>query len=198
MEKKEEKIDKVVAKKNKDEVEIMDFEIDIDQILLHSRQVFLTGEITAKSATRMNRELLALSEIDDKPIAMWINSPGGSCPAGFSIIDTMTGLGVPVLTFINGYACSMAGLISIAGDKRVITKNSTWMAHEAYGGGTDYVTKLMDRIDHIRNLDKVITAHLKKYTKLTKKDLAKARKGELWLTANQCKKKGVADLVTRK
>lgn len=195
---KKKKIGKVATKKGENEVEMLPYEIDVDQILLHSRQVFLSGVIDDSLARRINRELLALAEIDDKPIAMWINSPGGSCPAGFSIIDTMVGLNVPVFTFVNGYACSMAALISVAGDKRIMTKHSTWMAHEAVANGSDYITKLINRVEHLKDLDKTITTHLKKYTKLTKTDLAKARKGELWLTANQCKRKGVVDVLTRK
>lgn len=174
------------------------YEIDIKQLMLHSRQVFLYGEINEKSANYINRELLALAEISSDPIAMWINSGGGSVLDGFSIIDTMRGLSAPVVTFICGKACSMAGLISIVGAKRTMTAHSHWMAHEMRGGGDyDYSQKLFDRIDFVKLLDKQIHTHLLKHTKLTPAEVNRAFRGELWLTPDKCLEKGIIDGVAK-
>ena len=191
------KTPKKISSKYQKAIDELDYEIDVDQLLLHSRDLFLYGEITEKSAYKINKQLLALAKISSDPIAMWINSCGGSCSAGWAIIDTMRGLKCPVLTFVNGSAMSMAGLISIAGHKRVITTNSTWMGHEARTFGGDYITKILDREAHYKVLDKQIQKHLKKYTRLNAKDLDTARKGELWLTATQCKSKGIVDVIAR-
>lgn len=197
MSEKKKKIAPTEDKSNTSEPEMLKYEIDVEQILLHQRNVFLHGLIDDKSANAINKRLLALSNIEDKPIALWINSGGGSISSGFAIIDTMRGLAVPVYTFISGYACSMAGLISVAGHKRVITTHSIWMGHEAYVGGDDYVSKMMDREKYFKLIDKQITDHFKKYTKFNKTDLQKCKKGELWLTATECKRKGVVDVIAR-
>ena len=194
----DEKTKKVIKKESeKKEITVLDYEIDVDQILLHSRNVFLYGEINDTSANKINKKLLALAEIEQAPIAMWINSRGGSIGAGFSIIDTMKGLNSPVITFINGNACSMAGLVSVAGYRRIMTSHSTWMAHEAYVNNTDYISKAIDRTAYHKILEKMIKQHFKKHTKLTQKDIDKAMKGELWFTANQCKRKGIIDKIAR-
>ena len=39
---------------------------------------FLNGEINDEKAFEVNARLLALAEINDEPIALWINSGGGS------------------------------------------------------------------------------------------------------------------------
>jgi len=181
----------------KEEIELLKYEIDVDQILLHQRNVFLTGEINEAKAHSINQKLLALSIIDKRPIAMWINSRGGSISDGFAIIDMMRGLSCPVFTFINGSAFSMGALISIAGHRRIITINSKWMIHDGFGGICDYFKKWKDRANHMKDLDRKITRHVKKYTNLTDEEIEYAKKGELWLKPTQCKKKGVVDLIAR-
>jgi len=170
-------------------------EIDIHQVLLQSRQVFLNGEVNDEKAFEVNARLLALAEVSDEPIALWINSPGGSIYAGWAIIDTMRGLKVPVCTFICGYACSMGGLISIAGHKRVMTSNSIWMAHEMHTGCVDYAGKFQARSEHIAKMDKKIRVWLGDHTKLTSKDIEEAMRGELWLNAKECQRRGIIDMV---
>jgi ATP-dependent Clp endopeptidase proteolytic subunit ClpP len=191
------KIKKEEEKKKGDTLETLEYEIDPHQILLHNRNVMLYGEITEKLAYTVNKQLLALSYLNEAPIAIWINSGGGYIGAGWSIIDTMRGLKCPIVTFINGMACSMAGIISVAGHKRVMTSHSMWMGHEAHVGVVDYVSKAIDRETYFKHIEKSIKAHYKKYTKLNATDLKKAMKGELWLTANQCKSKGVIDIIAK-
>jgi ATP-dependent Clp protease protease subunit len=184
-------------KKKDEKFETLEYEIDPHQILLHNRNILLYGEITEKLAYTVNKQLLALSYLSDAPIAIWINSGGGYIGAGWSIIDTMRGLKCPIVTFINGMACSMAGIISVAGHKRVMTSHSMWMGHEARVGVVDYVSKAIDRETYFKHIEKSIKTHYKKYTKFNETDLKKAMNGELWLTANQCKSKGVIDIIAK-
>ena len=196
------KKDKITTKKtiikkkpSKKNISILKNEIDVNQILLHSRQVFLFDQIDEQLARDVIKELLALSEISKDPISLWINSRGGFCAEGFAIIDTIKGLKAPIYTFIMGRACSMAGLISVCGDKRVITANSNWMSHEMRAGVSDYVSKALDRTEFWKILQKQIRTILSKHTKLSEKELDQASKGELWLTAEECLKKGIVDYV---
>lgn len=170
-------------------------EIDVDQILLHTRQLFLNGAINDETAFRVNKRLLALSSISNDPIALWINSPGGSVYSGFSIIDTIRGLNCPVCTFVCGYACSMGGLISIAGKTRIMTSNSIWMAHEMHTGCVDYAGKFIARTEHIKVLDKKIRSWLSDHTKLSSKEIEEAMRGELWLDAKGAFEKGIVDHI---
>ena len=147
-------------------------ELKIDQILLHNRLLFLFSEITEETAYHVVRRLIALDLINNKPIALYINSPGGSVEYGFSIIDAIKGIKSPVYTIISGEACSMAGIISVAGDKRLMTRNSVFMSHDMSGGITgDYTTKVLDRADFLKKEQKRITEFLRKHTKLSNVEL---------------------------
>lgn len=56
------------------------------------------------------------SETPEKPIMLYINSPGGSVTAGLAIYDTMQYISSPVHTLCVGQACSMGSLLLAAGE----------------------------------------------------------------------------------
>jgi len=172
-------------------------DIDVDQILLKYRQLFLFDVIDDKLANRINKELYALDKVSRKPIVLRINSGGGSLPAGFSIIDTMKTLHCPVITVVTGYACSMAGIIAVAGDQRVIFRHAIWMSHDLSSYNCDYATKMIDYADFLKRQQKRLFEFLGSHTKLSQAELTKARNGELWLFADECKQKGIVDIVVK-
>lgn len=170
-------------------------EIKIDQINLRGRELFLFDYINTKSTTDLVTKMIALDKINNKPIILWINSGGGSIVDGFSIIDTMRAIRSPVVTAINGMAASMAGIISVTGDKRFMTKNSYFMAHDGKSYVTDYFEKIYDQVDLLKKLQSQIATILRTYTKLSERDLTKARHGELWLDSNQSLEKKIIDKI---
>lgn len=171
-------------------------EIKIEDRLLQSRKLFLCSEVKAENIEKLVKQLFILDEINHKPIYLYINSPGGSVSDGFSLINTIKLLKSPVITIINGEACSMGGLISIIGKTRYITKNSFWMGHDMRGGiWGDYSGKVEHRADFIKKCWKMIENHLREYTNLSNKDLEQLRNGELWLTPEECLEKGIVDKI---
>jgi ATP-dependent Clp protease protease subunit len=173
-----------------------DKKIEIEDILLKNRKVFLYNEVTSTNSEKLIKQLFVLENFNKKPILLYINSPGGSTSDGFSLINIMIHLKSPVYTIINGEACSMGGLISIVGKKRFMTQNSFWMGHDMRGGiWGDYSGKVEYRAEYIKKLWTMLENHLKNYTKLTQEDLTLLRNGELWLSAEECLKKGIIDTI---
>jgi ATP-dependent Clp protease, protease subunit len=110
---------------------------DIYSRLLKERIIFLTGEVEDHMATLIVAQLLFLeSENPDKPISMYINSPGGVVTAGLSIYDTMQYIKPEVHTLCIGQAASMGSLLLAAGapGKRFATPNARIMIHQPSGG----------------------------------------------------------------
>jgi len=172
-------------------------DFDVDRILWIERQLFLFDEsINNKVALRVVKQLKALNYINTKiPITMWINCYGGQCDAGLSIIDAIQKSKAPVATWITGVACSMASLISIVGDVRIMYKHAVWMNHPPHAGQSDYVSFIKDRMISHNIWQKTNNQILKKYTKLSKKEIKQMLRGEMWLTAKQCLKKGIVDKI---
>jgi ATP-dependent Clp protease protease subunit len=130
-----------------------------------------------------------------KTIYLEINSPGGSIADGMSIINTIENIKSPVHTIISGQVCSMAALISICGDKRLIYANSYFMQHSTSDIVGDYINYIKDRTKFLCEFEHRTEKMLKNRTKLTTNDMMKIRTGELWLNADQCLAKGVVDEI---
>jgi ATP-dependent Clp protease protease subunit len=110
---------------------------DIFSRLLRERIIFLGTEVEDQSANLIVAQLVFLEAEDpDKPIRMYINSPGGSSYAGMAIYDAMQYVKPDIETFCVGMAMSMGALILAGGaaGKRYVLPNSKVMIHQGSGG----------------------------------------------------------------
>lgn len=169
--------------------------IDINSIILANRIVFIYDEITDELALNVNKELIALDILSRSPITLIINTSGGSCEAGLSIMDTIKRVSSPVITFINGSAYSMGVHIALAGNIRWATESSTWMNHDLSDYIWDTSQKIHDRSKYLDKFVQIFINQMKERTNLTSKELAKAKNGELWFIGNELKEKGIVDEI---
>jgi ATP-dependent Clp protease protease subunit len=110
---------------------------DIYSRLLKDRIVMLNGPVEDMSANIITAQLLFLeSQNPDKPINLYINSPGGVITAGMGIYDTMQFIKSPVYTTVMGQACSMGSFLAQAGEAghRYLLPNARHMIHQPSGG----------------------------------------------------------------
>ena len=110
---------------------------DIYSRLLKERVIFLVGQVEDYMANLVVAQLLFLeAENPDKDIHLYINSPGGSVTAGFSIYDTMQFVKPDISTICVGQACSMGAFLLAAGaaGKRHCLANARVMIHQPSGG----------------------------------------------------------------
>ena len=168
---------------------------DLDKILFDKRQIFLYDVIDEESSVKIIKELYALNSISQNPIMMYLNTPGGSCSDGLAIIDAMRTIESPVVTIVTNEVCSMGGHISVAGNKRICYTNSVWMAHDMSGYMEDYSGKIKYRAEFLEKYYNLLENNLRKYTKLTERELKLARDGELWLFSNEMVTKGIVDEI---
>lgn len=110
----------------------------IDQLLFESRTVFVSGQVDADMAQKVNRQLLALERANPTaPVVMWIDSPGGEVYSGFAIYDTARFIQPRVITVVAGMAWSMGSVIALCADKedRFAMPNSKLLIHQPLIGG---------------------------------------------------------------
>ena len=166
------------------------------KILNKNRYILLYDEINNMSADIIVSKIKAMDFLDSrKPITIEINSPGGSVADGMSIINAIEHSKAPIITIISGQVCSMAALISICGDKRLIYTNSYWMQHSTSDIVGDYINYIKDRTKFLCEFEHRTEKMLTNRTKLTRTDIQKIRTGELWLNADQSLQKGVVDKI---
>ena len=106
---------------------------DIYSRLLKERVIFLVGPVNDASANLVVAQMLFLeAENPDQDIHLYINSPGGSVPAGMSVYDTMNFIKPDVSTLCLGQAASMGAMLLTAGakGKRFALPHSRVMIHQ--------------------------------------------------------------------
>jgi ATP-dependent protease ClpP protease subunit len=79
------------------------------------------------------QELLQLDGMGKKRIQVWINSPGGLVSDGYNIFNAILKSNTPVDTYNVGIAASIAGVIFMAGRKRIMADYASLMIHSPSG-----------------------------------------------------------------
>ena len=110
---------------------------DIYSRMLKDRIIFIGEAIDEHLASLVVAQLLFLEAEDpEKDICIYINSPGGSVPAGMAIYDTMQYVKPDISTICVGMAASMGAFLLSAGTKgkRFALPNAEIMIHQPLGG----------------------------------------------------------------
>lgn len=171
---------------------------DIYSAMLNERAVFINGEINDDMASSVVAELLFLeAAAPEKPISLYINSPGGSVTAGLAIYDTMRHVKCKVHTLCVGQACSMAAVLLAAGDERSILPSSRVMIHQPSGGAEGRQSDIVivaKEITRIREkLSKIISLHTGQPLEKVEVDIEK----DNFMEAEEALAYGLADEIIK-
>ncbi|HZJ87719.1 MAG TPA: ATP-dependent Clp protease proteolytic subunit [Sphaerochaeta sp.] len=136
-------------------------EAQIQEKLLKTRSILLSGEIDKESADQIIKQLLVLDGESSEPIKLFINSPGGDVDAGLAIYDMVRFIKAPVTMIGMGLVASAAILVLLAvpAERRVGLPNSTYLIHQPMSGMRGVATaieihaqrleKLREKLDHL-------------------------------------------------
>lgn len=145
------------------------------------------------SANHFRDELAKYSGVSE--IRLYINSYGGSVFEGTAIYNQLRRHPAQKTVYIDGFACSVASVIAMAGDKVVMPRNAMMMIHNAWmwvAGNAAELRKAADDLDAINRGNR--QAYLQKAgDKLTEDELIQMLDAETWLTAEDCIRLGLAD-----
>lgn len=183
---------------------------DIYSRLMKDRIIMLNGPVEDNMANVIVAQMLYLeSENPDKPINLYINSPGGAVTAGLAIYDTMQFIKCDVKTIVMGQACSMGSFLAQAGTagKRIVLPESRTMIHRVSSGtpgtsGSVHIQELQieDVNRHYEESQKVNKRLTELYVKhnsasKTYEELFETMKFDTFLTAQEAVDGGFADKV---
>ena len=140
--------------------------LDIYSRLLSDRIVYLGTEIDDGVANVVVAQLLHLESDDsEREINLYLNSPGGSVSAMFSIYDTMQFIAAPVATTCVGQAASAAAVLLAAGaaGRRSILPHGRVLLHQpsTQGQGTlpDLVLQAREIVRVRTQMEEVLSRH---------------------------------------
>lgn len=128
-------------------------------------------------------------------ITVYINSYGGDVFEGTAIYNQLKRHPAHKTVYIDGFACSIASVIAMAGDDVIMPRNTMMMIHDMWRVAIGNATELRKAAD---DLDVINAAGRQAYLakagdKLTEEKLIELMDAETWLTAEQCIELGLAD-----
>ena len=145
------------------------------------------------SANHFKEELAKYPNITE--IRIFIHSCGGSVFEGTAIYNQLRRHTARKVVTVDGFACSIASVIAMAGDEVIMPRNALMMVHNMamgiYGNPAE-LRKAADDLDVINASGR--NAYLAKAgDKLEESKLRDMMDKETWLTAEQCIELGLAD-----
>ena len=105
-------------------------QIELEDELMKSRKIFLTGGVNSASCNEIIKQLMYLEKQGDNEITLYINSPGGEVISGLAVYDYISAMKAPVRTVCIGTAASMGAIIFLAGQKRQMLFHARLMIHD--------------------------------------------------------------------
>lgn len=172
---------------------------DVYSRLVKERILFLAEEVNAESATTIAATMLWLSTQNaDKPISIYINSPGGSvCDGLFTIYDMMNYVKAPIHTVCIGTAYSAASLILAAGQKkeRRAFPNAEIMIHEVQSGTIGSASVIERESARIKTLNSKLMDKLAFHTGQSVDKIKSLCKDDTFLYAEEALQLGLIDKI---
>lgn len=145
------------------------------------------------SAYNLSKQLADLQDVTQ--INVYLNSYGGEVMEGLAIYNALRRHKAHVTTYCDGSACSIASVIFMAGDERIMCKPSFLMIHDAWtyaAGNADALRKQADDLDTITQAS--VTAYMERIN-ITEGKLRELMKAESWLTHEQALEMGFATSI---
>lgn len=165
--------------------------------LFEDRVIFLGTPISDDVANAVMAQLLSLQSMDpERPISMYINSPGGSFTALTAIYDTMRYVKPPVHTICLGQAASAAAVLLAAGEKgqRLALPNSRILIHQpategGYGQSSDLEIQAREILRIRALMENMLAADTGQSVEKVSRDIERDK----YLTAQEAVEYGIVD-----
>lgn len=140
-----------------------------------------------------------LDTIEADTINVYINSYGGEVAEGLAIYNALKRHKAKVKTYCDGFACSAASVIFMAGDERIMSTASLLMIHNAWiwaSGNANDLRKQADDLDVITRAS--INAYMQEVN-ISEDELKEMLDNETWISPQDALEKGfITSIVNEK
>lgn len=141
----------------------------------------------------LSKQLEAL-EVDT--INVYINSYGGEVAEGLAIYNSLKRHKAKVKTYCDGFACSIASVIFMAGDERIMSNASLLMIHNAWTYAAGNASELRKTADDLEIMTQAsINAYMESVT-ISEDEVKNLLDNESWLSSQLALEYGFATTIT--
>ncbi|ACE91903.1 MULTISPECIES: ATP-dependent Clp protease proteolytic subunit [Rhizobium] len=173
---------------------------DIYSRLLRERIIFLNGEVNDTVSALVCAQLLFLeAENPNKPINLYINSPGGAVTSGLAMYDTMRFIHAPVHTLCMGTARSMGSFLLMAGEpgERAALPNASILIHQPSGGFQGQASDMLIHAEEILKTKQRMTRLYAEHCGRSYEDFERGMDRDRFMTAEEALEWGLIDRILK-
>ena len=163
--------------------------------------IYIFGDITSwewfendVSSYTLSKELQALDP-DIETINVHINSYGGEVAEGLAIYNLLRNHKAKVRTYCDGFACSIASVIFMAGDERIMNNASLLMIHNAWMYTARNADKLRKDADDLEKITQASINAYMQHVNITEDKLKELLDEETWLLPSEALEMGFATSI---
>ena len=161
--------------------------------------IYIFGDITSwewlesdVSSYTLSKELQGL---DVDVINVHINSYGGEVAEGLAIYNTLKNHKAKVNTICDGFACSIAAVVFMAGDERIMNSASLLMVHNAWTYTAGNAAELRKQADDLEVINQSTMEAFKAHVNISDDELKALLDAESWLSPQEALEKGFATSI---
>lgn len=168
---------------------------------LKNREIVWNGEIDDSTIevgcyiAKWNAEDKDIPVEERKPIKIFINSDGGYLSTIMHVIDMITLSKTPVHTIGMGRVYSAGGLLLIAGHKRYVFENTTYLLHDGSTGTMGTVAKCLDNLEFTKRQEERIRKYVLDRTNIPESEYDANYRKDWYLFSDEMITYGVADEI---
>lgn len=170
-----------------------------DDIVADSEDWWSGEKIESDTSANHIQRVLEESK-DAKQINIYINSYGGDVKEGLAIYNQLKRHSANKTVYIDGFACSIAAVIAMVGNKIIMGSNTLMMIHHAWTYAMGNPKELRKAADDLEVIDSASCSSFsaKSNGKISEEKLTELLDNETWLTPEQCLEYGFCDEIAGK
>ena len=145
------------------------------------------SDVSAYNLSKQLDEMQGIAQLD-----VYINSYGGEVAEGLAIYNALKRKGqtAKVTTYCDGFACSIASVIFMAGTERKMSKSSLLMIHNAWTFAEGNAEELRKMADDLEVITSASVEAYKSVASISEKKIRELMNAESWITPKDAKKYG--------
>lgn len=152
------------------------------------------GDITScdygVGVKKLSKELDAMKDVQS--INVYINSYGGEVAEGLAIYNALRRHKAKIRTYCDGFACSSASVIFMAGDERIMYESSLLMIHNAWTYTQGNAAELRKQADDLEKITQASVEAYKANSSLEEDEIKKLMDEETWILPEEAIEYGFA------
>ena len=170
------------------------------EIFLKTRQIILSGEVNKELAEKIVKQLFIMeAESKEKPVYIYIDSPGGDVDSGFAIFDAIRFISCPVYIVGIGLIASAAALILLSVPKvnRFGFENSRYLIHQPLSEMRGVATDVEIYAKEMENTRLVINKVISEQTGQSLEKVTQDTERDYWLSSLQACEYGLISKIVK-